>query len=299
MIQYLINRAKYLFILPAIMALTLSVPTNCTTGIIRHLATAERVISSIIPLYGLITFERLVRNVRTARLSEYKGDFDCTLVSGMARQMNLDPEQIPVYKWNNGSPAATCSFTRNILLIPSINVFNLNNDENRFVMGHELAHMAYKHILKRYIMAMIAPWAVYAGCTLTDKLIHKMLRFIGDKFGAEPDSRLDKTLRAAHKISHFLLRNPLMQILYTNRLNTHYARSQEKQADLESAKQFCCAEHGITFFQKADELQTSLFGRIGKKIFQWTDSHPTCAERIAYLRPIAEAQARTYGCAPA
>lgn len=246
-------------------------------------------IQSVFPIIKLARAELLVRTIPTVPLSACKTNFADIL--SMTRQMNIDANEIPMYLWNQVSPAVGRSFTRDILFIPSINkVFS--KGECHFTLGHELAHIAHKHVLKRFLLAIIAPLAIRAGLTIFHKLAKKGLQAIRERYEPAAGSWLDKTLKTTNKAIRFVSRNPFMEALYINRLCTYYSRSQEKEADLESARIFNTAEQGVSFMQSFDKINKQAVSPTQLRIHEFFDEHPTYVERIAYLRPLAEAQKR-------
>lgn len=212
--------------------------------------------------------------------------------ANMARQIGLDPNGIELYNKypDSGLAGGGVSFTRKILGISS-NIFkNLPMGEQVFLIGHEFSHLKHAYTLKKLAISFIAPWIAHALFVATNRVIQKGLSLVAKKFHATSESRIGKIIRNVSEFTDFFLRFPLMEYLCSNRLTTYYVRSQEKLADLESATKFNCAEHAISFLQKADESLTSKTTYIGKKIILFLTDHPSYAERIAYLKPIAEAQ---------
>ena len=286
-----INPIRNTIVLPALLFLTLSGTANCLTraGLIAGLKKIPTVLTisrAIAPLWNLVANERLIRTTPTARLSEFEVDY--ADIPAMATQMNIDAAQTSVYKIDTIG-AVGRGFAKNILFVPLKETFG--NREKLFMLGHEFSHIAHEHVLKRCLIALIAPIAIRAGLILADRLTQKGLKALKHKFNATANSKINKVLHTIGNVAHVLLRNPFTEFICENRLVTYYERSQEKQADIESALKFNCAADGISFMEQCDKLQTENLGPV-KKILQFFDVHPTCAERIAYLKPIAEAQAK-------
>lgn len=219
-------------------------------------------------------------------------------IQAMARAMGLDPEKIYVAECDSpgighATAQATETFTKNILLIDTKpenpdgkKYMTIDPDEHTFIIGHELTHIKHHHILKDIACKLLAPWIVRASLIIGDTLAQIGLSAIAQKFNMQNN----QTLHIIKSITHFMLRNPLMEALYANRFITYYLRSQEKQADIESAKKFNCAAAGISLFKKIDALGTQKYSRIKRLWMQFKDTHPTNAERICYLKKIAEQQ---------
>lgn len=222
-------------------------------------------------------------------------------ILAMARTMKLDPNKLYVAESDSpdihrSTACATQTFTKNILLIDAKSestsgksCLELSDNERTFMIGHELAHIKYHHILKDIGIKVLAPWLIRAGLIIGNTLAQLGLTALAQKFNLQNN----RALTAVKKIALFLFRNPFMEALYTNRFVTYYLRSQEKQADIESAKKFNCAADGVSLLQKIDALAEKKYSRARRLFIQFIDTHPTNAERIEYLQKIA---AQPTGC---
>ena len=292
------------------------------------IATLHAVFFAIIPLLFMAYTEIISGSFRDTLTSNAKDrNYFCTPnlglfllpegINAMARKIGLNPEHVIVHKSSNKNTTAgaTQSFTRNFLIVgkPMINEIDagdcsaarfasadhephleLNDDERRFSIGHEFAHLAHAHPIKIFAagspFALASHIAIVAGKTA----IGLSLLACTQGFQLPTHGALSVIAPLLGQTTQFLLQNKwiefIMESLLSIKLDLRYIRNCEKQADIESAVTFNCAAHGISFFEKLDVFLRRKYSPLKYFLHGLIDLHPTCAERIAYLRPIAQAQ---------
>ncbi|HML19333.1 MAG TPA: M48 family metalloprotease [Candidatus Dependentiae bacterium] len=219
-------------------------------------------------------------------------DSNALLLRPMVQQIGLNPQHVFIIEKPAremfGSPMAayTSSYGQIIAIDSQIcSMINLQySDELRFLLGHELSHAVHKHDLKRILIYFTLPWITYLGLKIIHGAAQVCLDALAKKLGADKLPLIN----VARSLTHFLCKHPLMELLITKRLASSCMRRQEKQADLDSARQFNCAQAGVNFMRRIQSRQN----RFAEILKLFIGTHPSEQERINYLTPLAIAQAQ-------
>ena len=170
----------------------------------------------------------------------------------------------------------------------------LDNNERRFNIGHEFAHLAHSHPIKLSMAQSLSPFIAHASISVAKTLLGLGLVACSHKLQLPATSSLRTMTLVLAKGTKFLMQNKsielFIRVIFACKLYTAYGRKCAKQADIESAVKFNCAAHGISSFQKADTYFKRTHSRFALSCIGFVDTHPTFAERIAYLTPIAQVQ---------
>jgi Zn-dependent protease with chaperone function len=158
------------------------------------------------------------------------------------------------------------------------------------MFGRELSHIAQKHMRSHIMTNIVTPWVVRACLIASNTIISTMLHAIVQRSEITRSIKLSSIVANIGPAMQFLLRNPIMESIYINRICTYASRRREKQADIEAARRFNCAQSGISLFQKIDAFNHRAYDIFDRLYYRIINGQPTPAQRIAYLRPIAEAQ---------
>jgi Zn-dependent protease with chaperone function len=269
--------------------LALSLKVFLTTN--RILATAEYI--------GTLLPNKISITDTLPSAAQYQGPHN-NLILAMARRMQLNPAYIHIFHSNHHA-ASYYPFKQYLLEIPKpianqvyltlplgYELIHTYPYSIGFI-GHEFVHIAHKDSLKRILWTIIAPWAIKATLITANTLTRLAAKTIKNHFHIVPESKADKIITGTSNSLHILLRNPVLEALYNNRLRTHYFRAQEKQADLASAHIFTCAKE-LALDLQAHAQKMNLLRKLDKKFLEFYDEHPTSEERINYLLPIAQKQ---------
>jgi Zn-dependent protease with chaperone function len=195
----------------------------------------------------------------------------------LTKKLDLKPELIQVFlskeKTVHPLPTMAAKAANGYFLILNDKELRNGTDTEKIaVIGHELVHVKDNYPLKFLCTSWVTPLILDIASSIfcpeykvSDE--HTLLMNIG--------------LATCYGIVNSLIMRTI-------------GRHFEKHADILAAEQGHCAEGLISFFKKSQKTyqQGKGSGPLSKlyTLAEFFDTHPTCAERIQYLTPIAEAQ---------
>ena len=294
---------------PIIQELRQDILPYAINGLRRHATLSNRLYTAMYflglrkPIQQDLALKKLKKTNQLEPISSCTNS-NALLLRPMVRQIGLNPQHVFIIETNAtemlGSPmAAYTSSSGKIIAIdsqkldslttnsPNAFCFTRNNsqkNEFRFLLGHELSHLKHKHDLKRIFMHFALPWLTHLGLGVVHGVSQLCLNALSKKLGIETSPWLS----IARSLTHFICKHPLVELLIAQLLGSSYMRSQEKQADLDSARQFNCAQAGVGFMRRIQSRQN----RFEEILKLFIGTHPSEQERINYLTPLAIAQAQ-------
>lgn len=203
----------------------------------------------------------------------------------LARKLDLNLEQIKVLIFEKGNILnITGSFTQPALQI-SLELISWTSPEQLFALiAHELMHVKDKAFWRGHVYApLLAPLAINLAFNGVKTLIDK----------AQLPTPLAKIASVVFSSFH-LFKKTFSFIVYRN-----IGRYYEKRADLISAQEGKCAQaliDGLSLLtnktQNAAANKTEIMGELIRQFIEFSDDHLSLKQRIAYLTPLAQEQAR-------
>lgn len=217
-------------------------------------------------------------------------------IESVLSRMGLEPNKYIVVKQegNNGGTLGTSN--GGIIYLGSD--LSKNPQEMESVLGHEAVHLKNDHAIKKALAGIFIPIGIEAGSRLlhyaTTKLIQKLKR----KYEIKKDSKAAAALSWLRYCTDTFANSYILKGLISFYLLHGYYRSHEKEADLESARQLKCAKgtadryEGLaaTNIKYKESSLSQDYDNQGNYLLDL--DHPALTERVAYLRPLAEEQAR-------
>jgi hypothetical protein len=294
---------------PIIQELRHDILPYAINGLRRHATLSNRLYTAMYflglrkPIQQDLAIKKLRKTNQLEPISSCT-DSNALLLRPMVQQIGLNPQHVFIIETNAtemlGSPMAayTSSYGQIIAIdsqilarlmdyshSPFCSMINQQrSDELRFLLGHELSHAVHKHDLKRILIYFALPWITHLGLKIIHGAAQVCLDALAKKLGADKLPLIN----VARSLTHFLCKHPLMELLITKRLASSCMRRQEKQADLDSARQFNCAQAGVNFMRRIQSRQN----RFAEILKLFIGTHPSEQERINYLTPLAIAQAQ-------
>ena len=236
---------------------------------------------------GLYDFAQITRQANPVPLSSLPSAVQ-EAVAGMNPQKQIS------FKFGGDLVAASTPKT----IILGEEFFSHTPEMQKFIVGHELAHIQNDHPLK----GVLAYFGLYSSA-FTSWFAAVLAWDLAVKNAKNKKNGLkNKCIVAAKKAINFIAENPIIPFAIMMTLGSRFSQHLEKEADMESATKLQCAQAGIDFFNfyriSAKNTATTSFWNhvnpinISNKIsdlFGWT-RHPSRSQRIEYLKPLAEYQ---------
>jgi Zn-dependent protease with chaperone function len=142
----------------------------------------------------------------------------------------------------------------------------LSKSEQRFLIGHELSHIKFKHNSKSLALLLILIMIMafifsYLNAIIKQRVSHKLIRL---------------TLNGAIIV---------MLLFGKQAIQAAYSRQCEKQADQESARCLNCSYGGIQFMERFDTMPSVEKKTLYQEfISPWFATHPHYAARREYIK---------------
>lgn len=198
-----------------------------------------------------------------------------------AQQTGLNPQKIKIIGGKSPLSDIAQAIPPNKIVINPEWFSLMNEDEKKFLIGHESIHLLNNHISKRFAVVLSTTLAVKIYALLS----HHIFEFLKQKY-----QNKNLFMQDIHLLHSYLL-IPLS--LIPAFLAIKYAQSTEKEADIESAKRLECAQAGKLFFTdilNIDKRQP-FYIRYLNTFLNYITGHPSHQERINYLDKLAQEQA--------
>lgn len=169
-------------------------------------------------------------------------------------------------------------------------------EELKFVLGHEVAHLKRNHPKKRALAGFLLPIGVEIGCKLFQYGAAKLIQKLRCDYAIKKKSNADRALYCVKYYIDAFADSYILKSIFSFCLFHVYVRRHEKEADLESVKALKCAKGAIQHFEKIAQgnLERTPMSQENDKQGNYLGDldHPSLTERVAYLQPIAQEQAK-------
>lgn len=160
----------------------------------------------------------------------------------------------------------------------------LNNEEKRFLVGHELMHLKLEHAQKRNLQLFMSSLVLYFVGHFSEYYIKKNY---GDRY-------FNGKIRSKKEIYIHNLKSGLISLAsglgfgaISTSILLFFNRKRELEADRESVLKLKCFDGGINFFKKMKKEIESSFSEsptIYKFLFSITSTHPDHKTRIKQIK---------------
>lgn len=234
----------------------------------------------------------------------------------MARSLGLDPSDIVIISARDGATASSSTLTKKIILLGTDELASMTDQQRAFVMGHELVHISRKAVWRIAVCQVLAASIIGVGLAVCDLALQ---RLVGMELFKSASQVTDPRLNFLKDATHAILSCPLLAMALAWGVARNLSRREERIADQTSARTFGCAAAGVQIMDAYDNARKNrlqatdaliarlrsmpttpcnLWGlarayarKLGYRVSDTLDGHPSYEERSAYIRIIAAQQA--------
>jgi Zn-dependent protease with chaperone function len=210
----------------------------------------------------------------------------CDFVAAIQKELGLENHCIEVRKFSpqaiEKEKTVAMVMGRHHLFVYESLFLSLTQEEQRFIIGHELIHLRNKHVDKTLASAALSGFATMAA-------------------GIQSVYALEKLCLVSTSLCPLLYTASIVAGVYAS-VYTYGAISRyyEKEADMCAAKELKCADGGMVLFKrpiKSNLVKNNKDGAtqkvdplaLYKKAFdELVRTHPNRAERVAYLQKLSQ-----------
>ena len=194
------------------------------------------------------------------------------------------------------SPRCCANGVINLILIGK-SLFSRSPEEQRYIMGHEIAHIEKNHHLKGAIGSLLIVYGIPLALAVAKYQLDQLAK------NNKKDDFKGKCVSAAKKTVDFIVRNPIIPFAIIMTLCSRLSQYTEKEADIVSATKLNCAQGAVDYAnhcikgakeRAANVSWTRYFSPFAiadsiSDALGWT-RHDSRTKALEYLVPLAEQQ---------